>query len=149
VTRITFSTATFTTGDGNKRAGGAMTGSTATMFLRRTAHRHAGGSSLGPSMTTGTIGGQADQSAMIFSCMPSSEAAVASIAAAAAKMTGCRSCQGTIGVVTCGAGVMNFRVISINGVASGGMTTGAVGRHGDSAGMIDAGMIIHKGTMAE
>jgi len=149
VTRITFSPATLTNGDGNKRAGGAMTGGAAAMLLRRTANRHAGCGSLGSRMATGTIGGQAGQSAMIFSRMPSCEATVASIAATAAKVTGGGSCQGTIGVVASGAGVMNFRIVGINGVAGGGMTAGTIGRHGDSAGMIDAGMIIHKSAMAE
>ena len=88
MTRVTLSPATLSNGDGNKRAGSAMTGGAAAMLLRRTAYRHAGCGSLSSSMTTGTIGGQADQSAMIFSRMFRGEAAVACIAAAAIKVTG-------------------------------------------------------------
>jgi len=45
------------------------------------------------------------------------------------------------------AGGMDFRIRRVNRVPGGGMTTGALSGHQHPAGVIDTGMIIHKGAM--
>ena len=84
---------------------------------------------------------------MIFGGMPDCEATMTDITTTATNVAGGRPGQGTIGIVARSAGVMDFWVVGVNGVAGGCMTAGAVSGHGDPAGMGDTGMIVDKGAM--
>jgi len=64
-------------------------------------------------------------------------------------VTDSRSGQGTVGIVAGATSLMNFRIIGVNSVTGGSMTTGTIGCHGNPTGMIDAGMVCYKTAMAD
>ena len=145
---VTASPAALTSGDGNQCAGRPMTRGATAVLLRRATNRHPVYDALGPGMTARTIGRESDQGAVILGGVPGRETAVAGIARAAARVTNGGAGQGAIGVVASGTGIMNLRVIGVYSVAGGRMAAGTVGRHRDLGGMVDAGMIVDKGSMA-
>lgn len=57
--------------------------------------------------------------------------------------------QSTVNTMAGGTGVMRLWIVRDNGVAAGGMAGGAVAIHTDHRVVINRGMIIHKGAMAD
>lgn len=66
-----------------------------------------------------------------------------------AVLTGGHAHQSTVNAMTGGTGVMRLGIVRDNGVAAGGMAGGAVAIHTDHRVVINRGMIIHKGAMAD
>ena len=87
VTAITARPTALADSDRNQSAGAAMAGGATAMLLGRTAHRDTACSALGSNMTTGAIGREADQGAMILAGVPGCETAMTGIASAAARVT--------------------------------------------------------------
>lgn len=129
MTGIALSATALTHGERNQGASAAMAGGASAMLLVGTAHRHPGYGPLAASMAPSAIRRQAGQGTMVAGRMDGGEAVVTNIATAAAQVTGGRPGQGTVGVMAGSTGVMDFRVIGVNGVGGGRMASGAVGGH--------------------
>jgi len=149
MTTITGSPAALTNGDGDQSACRPVARSAIIMLRRRSTNRHAGWCPLRPGMTTGAVGGQANQRSMIFGRVSRRKVPMTRVTSTTSNVTGSRSSQGTIGVVAGGARFMDFRVVRIDSVTSGGMTTGTVRGHSDQTGMVDAGMVRDKAAMTD
>ena len=99
-------------------------------------------------MAAGTVGGQTGQDTMITTRVLGGKTAMTRSAAPATTVASGRSSQRTVGLVAGSAGRMGLRISRVYRIATGRMTTGALGRHRYPDGVVDIGVVLGKARMA-